>query len=54
VTLRLRLTAWNALGFTSTLLVVAVVVWLQYGSALRHNLDDALQARACLPAASTS
>ena len=46
MTLRLRLTAWNALGFTSTLLVVAVVVWLQYGSAIRHSLDEVLQATA--------
>ena len=46
MTLRVRLTAWNALGFTSTLLVVAVVVWLQYGSALRHSLDEVLQATA--------
>jgi two-component system OmpR family sensor kinase len=46
VTLRLRLTAWNALGFTSTLLVVALVVWVQYGSAIRHSLDEVLQATA--------
>jgi signal transduction histidine kinase len=46
VTLRLRLTAWNALGFTSTLLIVAAVVWLQYGAALRRSLDEVLQATA--------
>ena len=46
MTLRLRLTAWNALGFTATLLVVVVVVWLQYGSAVRHSLDEVLQATA--------
>ena len=46
MTLRLRLSAWNALAFTSTLLVVAVVVWLQYGSALRRSLDEVLQATA--------
>jgi signal transduction histidine kinase len=46
VTLRLRLTAWNALGFTSTLLVIAVIAWLQYGSALRHSLDEVLQVTA--------
>jgi two-component system OmpR family sensor kinase len=46
MTLRLRLSGWNALAFTSTLLVVAVVVWLQYGSALRRSLDEILQATA--------
>jgi signal transduction histidine kinase len=46
VTLRLRLTAWNALAFTSTLLVVGVVFWLLYGAALRRGLDDVLQATA--------
>jgi signal transduction histidine kinase len=46
VTLRLRLTAWNALAFTSTLLIVSVIVWLQYGSAIRRSLDEVLQATA--------
>ena len=46
MTLRFRLTAWNALGFTATLLVVAVAVWLQYGSVIRHSLDEVLQATA--------
>jgi signal transduction histidine kinase len=46
VTLRLRLTAWSALAFTSTLLVVSLVVWLQYGSAIRHSLDEVLQVTA--------
>lgn len=46
MTLRLRLTAWNALAFTSTLLVVGVVFWLLYGAALRRGLDDVLQATA--------
>ncbi len=46
MTLRFRLTAWSALGFTSTLLVVAVILWLQYGSAIRHGLDEVLQATA--------
>jgi signal transduction histidine kinase len=46
VTLRFRLTALNALGFTVTLLVVAVVLWLQYGSAVRRSLDEVLQATA--------
>ena len=46
MTLRLRLTAWNALAFTATLLVVAIVFWLLYGAALRRGLDDVLQATA--------
>ena len=46
MTLRLRLTAWNALGFTTTLLVVAVIGWLLYGSAIRGSLDEVLQATA--------
>jgi len=46
VTLRLRLTAWIALGSTLTLLIVAAVVWLQYGAALRRSLDEVLQATA--------
>jgi signal transduction histidine kinase len=46
VTLRLRLTAWIALGSTLTLLIVAAVVWLQYGAVLRHSLDEVLQATA--------
>ena len=46
MTLRLRLTAWNALAFTSTLLVVGVVFWVVYGAALRRGLDDVLQATA--------
>jgi len=46
VTLRLRLTAWNALGFTATLLVVVVVGWLQYASAIRNGVDEVLRATA--------
>ena len=46
MTLRLRLTVWNALAFTSTLLIVSVIVWLQYGSAIRRSLDEVLQATA--------
>ncbi len=46
MTLRLRLTAWYALVFASTLLVVGVAVWLQYASALRRSLDEVLQATA--------
>ncbi|MCU0478358.1 MAG: HAMP domain-containing histidine kinase [Chloroflexi bacterium] len=46
MTLRLRLTAWNALAFTATLLVIAVVFWLLYGAALRRGLDEVLQATA--------
>ena len=43
MTLRLRLTVWNALAFTSTLLIVGVAFWLLYGSALRRGLDEVLQ-----------
>jgi signal transduction histidine kinase len=46
VTLRLRLTAWYAAVFASTLLVVGVVVWLQLGAALRRSLDEVLEATA--------
>ncbi len=46
MTLRLRLTVWYAVAFFSTLLVVAIVVWFQYGAALRRGLDQVLEATA--------
>jgi signal transduction histidine kinase len=46
MTLRLRLTAWYAGVVASTLLLLAVIVWLQYAAALRRSLDDVLQATA--------
>ena len=46
MTIRVRLTAWYAAVGAITLVVLAVVVWLQYAGALRTSLDDVLRAQA--------
>jgi signal transduction histidine kinase len=46
MTIRVRLTTWYVVVGTATLVVLAVIVWLQYAGALRRSLDEVLQARA--------
>lgn len=46
MTVRLRLTIWYALAASASLLVAGLLVWFQYGSALRSGLDELLRTQA--------
>ena len=46
MTIRVRLAAWYALVGAATLVLLGIVVWLQYSSALRDSLGEVLQTQA--------